>query len=280
MPEIAQPIPLEDSWNDVLQKAMAGTAIDDKNLAPSANITPAKLKLILAGEIPSEDTLRRLAIGLGLRPTPFLDLAYQRYKPAPLNAATWKGVRPIATRYMDSIVNCYLIWDVNTKDAVLCDTGTEFSAIRQTIENENLKLTAICITHAHGDHIAVLDEVTQAYHPKVYAPAKEPLPGAASLDEGGEIHCGSLTVKALLTDGHSPGHLTYLFTGQSGWPAPVAVVGDALFAGSMGRGNVSYARLRDHVQSKILTLPPQTLLCPGHGPTTTVAEEEKQNPFA
>ncbi len=279
MAAIPSPIPLEDSWTDVLQKALNGTGIDDKNLAPSANITPAKLKSILAGEIPSEDTLRRLAIGLGLRPAPFLDLAFQRYKPALFDAGTWTGVQPIASRYMDAIVNCYLIWDVKTREAILCDTGTDLSAVRQEIETRGLKLTTLCITHAHGDHVAILQELKLAYSPKIYAPKEEPVDGSSGVGEGDEIQIGSLRARVLLTDGHSAGHVTYLFTGQSGWPAPVAVVGDVLFAGSMGAGNVSYPRLRDHLQSKILTLPPKTLLCPGHGPTSTVEQEEKQNPF-
>ncbi len=279
MSEIPHPLPLEDSWNDVLSKAIAGTGVDDKNLAPSANITPARLKSILAGELPSEDTLRRLAIGLGLRPTPFLDLAFQRYKPATFDATIWKGVQPIASRYMDSIVNCYLIWDSATREAVLCDTGTDAKLVRRYLDLHQLKLTAVMITHRDGDHVAALDELNEAYSPAIYAPKDEPLPGAKSVTEGDEIQIGCLKVRVLLTEGHSEGHVSYVFTGQSGWPAPVAVIGDVLFAGSMGSGRVSYPKLRDHLQFKILALPPKTLLCPGHGPTTTVEQEEKYNPF-
>ncbi len=280
MTSISFPLPLEDSWTDVLNKAIRGTGIDEKNLAPSANITPAKLKTILTGELPSEDTLRRLAIGVGLRPGPFLDLAFNRYQPKPFDEARWLGVVQIPSRYMDMIVNSYLIWDNPSREAILFDTGTELDPIRQMIDHHHLKLITLCITHTHGDHIAILDEIMSTYHPQLFAPKDEPLAHASLIEEGAEIQVGMLKGKALLTDGHSKGHLSYVFTNQREWPAPVAVVGDALFAGSMGGGAVSYARLRDHLQTKLLTLPPASLLLPGHGPITTVEEEEIHNPFA
>lgn len=280
MSNISQPLPLEDAWNDVLGKAIRGTGIDEKNLAPSANIIPSQLKNILAGERPSEDTLRRLAIAVGLRPTPFLDLAFQRYQPKPFDASRWPGVAQIPTRYMDIVVNSYLLWDITSREAVLFDTGTELEAISKVMKAHDLKLSTLCITHTHGDHIAVLDQIMSTYHPKLYAPKGEPLPGAQLIEEDAEVRVGFLQMRALLVDGHSVGHLAYTVTGPHGWPAPVAIVGDAIFAGSMGGGAVSYKRLRGNVQNKLLTLPSLTLLCPGHGPMTTVEEEEKYNPFA
>lgn len=277
---ISLPLAIEDSWTDVLAKAVRGTGIDDKNLAASANIIPSQLKLILKGDRPSEDTLRRLAIAVGLHPKQFLDLAFQRYKPNPFDVTRWPGVIQIPSRYMDVIVNSYLIWNTNSSEAILFDTGTEFLPIQQALEKYQLKLSTICITHIHGDHIAILDELISNYHPKLYAPQGEPLANANLIGEGSNIQMSNLNIKALLTDGHSVGHLTYIITGVSAWPAPVAVVGDALFAGSMGGGVISYQRLRTNVQTKILTLPPATLICPGHGPTTTVEEEEEHNPFA
>jgi len=280
MNAITQPLPLEDAWNDVLGKAIRGTGMDDKNLAASANIIPSQLKSILAGERPSEDTLRRLAIGAGLRPAPFLDLAFQRYRPKPFDALHWSGVVQIPTRYMDMVVNSYLVWDLNSKEAVLFDTGTDLAPIRQHLENQKLNLSSVYITHTHGDHIAVLDELMSAYQPRLFAPKGEPIDHATLLQEGDSFEIGGLKGKVLLVDGHSPGHLAYVLTGQQGWPGVVAIVGDTIFAGSMGGGAVSYSRLRDHVQNKLLTLPSSTLLCPGHGPTTTVEEESKHNPFA
>ncbi len=271
---------LEDAWNDVLAKAIRGTGIDDKNLAASANIIPSQLKSILKGERPSQDTLRRLAIAVGLRPTPFIDLAFQRYTPKSFDVSRWPGVTQIPSHYLDIVVNSYLIWDTISHEAILFDTGTELSPIQQAVEKHHLKLAALCITHTHGDHIAILDELVTAYHPDLYAPKNEPLANAHLVEDGTQISVGNLQIKTLLTDGHSMGHVSYIVSGIAPWPAPVAMVGDVLFAGSMGGGTVSYQRLRNNMQTKILTLPPTTLICPGHGPTTTVEEEDQHNPFA
>ncbi len=280
MTPISTPLPLEDSWADVLGKAIRGTGIDEKNLAPSANIIPAQLKTILGGERPSEDTLRRLAIAVGLRPTPFLDLASQRYTPQPFDSARWPGVAQIPSRYLDMVVSSYLVWDLSSREAILFDTGTEASAVEQILQKHQLKLSTLAITHTHPDHIAQVAELMAAHKPQLFAPKGEPVDGAKLLVEGDTFQVATLKIRTLLTDGHSVGHLTYVIEGGSGWPAPVAIVGDAIFAGSMGGGAISYSRLRENVQSKILTLPPATLLCPGHGPMTTVEQESKHNPFS
>ena len=87
---------------------------------------------------------------------------------------------------------------------------------------------------------------------------------------------GKIDIEARYTWGHSPGGMTFVCTGLA---RPVAIVGDSMFAGSMGGGSVSY---KDAVQNnfeKILTLADETIICPGHGPMTSVAEEKKHNPF-
>ena len=86
----------------------------------------------------------------------------------------------------------------------------------------------------------------------------------------------SLSIKAKHTHGHSVGGMTYLIEGLA---KPVAVVGDAIFAGSMGGGMVSYEDALLTNREKIMSLPDDTILCPGHGPLTTVGEEMQNNPF-
>ena len=93
------------------------------------------------------------------------------------------------------------------------------------------------------------------------------------------IHLGSLRITHRETPGHAEDGVTYVV---GTWPedAPhVAIVGDAIFAASMGRGNQSWDLARQKVREQILSLPPETLICPGHGPLTTVAEEKEHNPF-
>jgi hydroxyacylglutathione hydrolase len=141
---------------------------------------------------------------------------------------------------------------------------------------ENLQVKLILLTHAHPDHVADLPRLREKTGAHVFAPARETVPGAEPIEEGRRFRLGGLDIEARLTWGHSPGGLTYVVTGLA---RPVAVVGDSLFAGSMGGGNVSYEQaVRNNVE-KILTLPPETIICPGHGPMTTVGEEKEHNPF-
>ena len=93
------------------------------------------------------------------------------------------------------------------------------------------------------------------------------------------IMLGSLRITNRETPGHAEDGVTYIV---GNWPedAPhVAMVGDAIFAGSIGRGNQSWDLARQKVREQIFTLPAETLICPGHGPLTTVAEEKAHNPF-
>jgi len=107
-------------------------------------------------------------------------------------------------------------------------------------------------------------------------PEDEDLRDAEIIAEGHEFRVGSLTLEARLTSGHSRGGLTYVISGLA---RPVAIVGDSLFAASMGGGAVSYDDAVRNNLEKILTLPEETILCPGHGPLTTAGKERRENPF-
>src|SRR5438477_221430 len=87
---------------------------------------------------------------------------------------------------------------------------------------------------------------------------------------------GLAQIDTRLTCGHSSGGMTYVVNGLA---PPIAIVGDSIFAGSMGGGNVSYDDALRNNLKKILTLPDETIICPGHGPMTTVGEEKQHNPF-
>jgi glyoxylase-like metal-dependent hydrolase (beta-lactamase superfamily II) len=123
-------------------------------------------------------------------------------------------------------------------------------------------LEAIFITHSHGDHVEALPAIQRAH------------PNAKVRHDSACI--GDLEVTAAATPGHSADGVTYVVRGGK---LPVAYVGDSLFAGSVGGANYSYEALLKNVREKILSLPDETLLCPGHGPLTTVAEEKHHNPF-
>jgi glyoxylase-like metal-dependent hydrolase (beta-lactamase superfamily II) len=139
-----------------------------------------------------------------------------------------------------------------------------------------LRVRLILLTHAHSDHVADLPRLREETGAPVYISGRERVPGAEVIDEGKDFHLGKLDIATRLTWGHSPGGMTYVVTGLS---QPIAIVGDSLFAGSMGGGNVSYENAVQNNLTKILTLPDDTIICPGHGPMTTVAEEKVHNPF-
>jgi glyoxylase-like metal-dependent hydrolase (beta-lactamase superfamily II) len=145
----------------------------------------------------------------------------------------------------------------------------------------------ILLTHAHPDHVADLPRLREETGAQIFAPAREPVPGAENIDEGKHFSLGKsarrtdssrgeIDIEARLTWGHSPGGITFVCTGLA---RPIAIVGDSLFAGSMGGGSVSYKDAVQNNLEKILTLPDETIICPGHGPMTSVGEEKRHNPF-
>jgi glyoxylase-like metal-dependent hydrolase (beta-lactamase superfamily II) len=134
----------------------------------------------------------------------------------------------------------------------------------------------ILLTHTHPDHIEDLDGLSSGSGAPLYAPENEPVADATIIGEGDEFELGSLLIETRLTSGHSAGGLTYVVRGLA---RPIAIVGDSMFAGSMGGGAVSYDdAVRNNVE-KILSLPDNTIICPGHGPLTTVGKEKRENPF-
>jgi glyoxylase-like metal-dependent hydrolase (beta-lactamase superfamily II) len=102
------------------------------------------------------------------------------------------------------------------------------------------------------------------------------VPHAKTFKENAHFHIGTLAIKSLLTAGHSPGLTTFFVTGLS-WP--IAVVGDSIFASSMGGSPDHFADQYRNNKEKILTLPRDTVLACGHGPLTTLAQEKQHNPF-
>src|SRR5207248_54602 len=139
-----------------------------------------------------------------------------------------------------------------------------------------LTIKLILLTHTHVDHIADLPRLKAVTGARVYVPRLEALEGADPFSEGRIFQAGRLEIESRQTSGHSVGGMTYVVSGLA---TLVAVVGDALFAGSMGGGAVSYTDALRNNRNKILALPNETILCPGHGPLTTAGEEKLHNPF-
>lgn len=192
-------------------------------------------------------------------------------------------------------VNCYLIGCEKTNAGAVIDPGDDAPVILDVIKKNNLDINYIMLTHGHVDHLAHLsklkDEIETEFlmHQKdtfllkgLFAQALMfglPNPGKPTPDrlinDGEEISLGELKIKVLHTPGHSPGSVTYFVEDK-------LFVGDLIFAGSIGRTDLpkgDYQTLIKSVETKIFTLPDETIIYPGHGPETTVGTEKATNPF-
>jgi len=270
-------IRIEDNFEDVLGKAMSGLGMSVAELAGRAGVEASRIDALLRGEI-HDEALLGVAPPLGLSPQKLLDMAHRRWAPdaqLPEHAFLFNTPFPVPG-YEEMTVNSYLIRSGTSAAAI--DTGANADALLDTIARSGLRLEALFITHTHRDHIAALDAIRSA-HPDatVHSPAGEPLPGSVALRPGAGLACGELGIEARGTRGHSPGALSYIVTGGG---APLAFVGDALFCLSMGKApQEAYARALERNRRELLSLPDNTILCPGHGPLTTVGDEKARNPF-
>jgi glyoxylase-like metal-dependent hydrolase (beta-lactamase superfamily II) len=247
--------------------------ISDTELAEKARVSSQKIRDLRAGDF-DELALLRIAPALGLAPRALCELAKGEWHPKKIDQRD--GLAQFNTHYHDMAVNAYLVWDPASHAAAAFDTGADSSEMIRLAKRHKLDVQLILLTHAHADHVADLPRLREETGADVFTPAREPIPGAELIEEGKRFRLGNLQIDTRLTWGHSPGGMTYVVTGLA---QPIAIVGDSLFAGSMGGGNVSYQdALRNNLE-KILTLSDDTVICPGHGPMTTVAEEKAHNPF-
>ncbi|HEY4302742.1 MAG TPA: MBL fold metallo-hydrolase [Candidatus Didemnitutus sp.] len=268
-------IPLEDNVSDVLGKAQRGLKLTDPQIVTRAKITAAEWKALKAGEI-RDVPLRAVARVLGLGGDALLELARKEWYPEqPLFP---RGFAMFNTAYEDMRVNSYLVWDPRSRLAAAFDTGADASDVIGTVHAEKLTLRYVFITHTHEDHVADLARLVAAGKPEIWSGEREPvdLPGAKTFKENAHFHLGELAIKTLDTSGHSPGQTTFYITGLS-WP--LAVVGDSLFAGSMGGSPTHYEDQFRNNRRKLLNLPLDTVFACGHGPLTTLRQEKRHNPF-
>jgi hydroxyacylglutathione hydrolase len=266
-------IPLEDNVGDIIGKAQRGLRISDTELAAKARVSSQKIRDLRAGDF-DELTLLRVAPVLGLAPRALCELAKGEWHPQKIDQRD--GLAQFNTHYHDMAVNAYLVWDPASRAAAALDTGADSSEMIHFANRHKLDVQLILLTHAHADHVADLPRLREETGADVFTPAREPVPGAELIEEGKRFRLGNLQIDTRLTWGHSPGGMTYVVTGLA---HPIAIVGDSLFAGSMGGGNVSYDAALQNNLEKILTLSDDTIICPGHGPITTVGEEKEHNPF-
>ena len=270
---------LEDHLGDIIRKARAMSNVSTGAAAQAAGLSEAELAALEeSGQVSKQPDFAKLAALIGLHPRKLESIA-KGWLPVEKDINAWRELRVLST-FSDGItVNAYLVWDEVSREAALFDTGWDAAPALKVLADNQLQLRHLFITHSHPDHVAGISAVREKF-PKVrvHSSSKN-----APVDQRNRpndfIHLGSLRITHRDTPGHAEDGVTYII---GTWPedAPhVAIVGDAIFSGSIGRGNISWDIARQKVREQIFTLPPETLICPGHGPLTTVAEEKEHNPF-
>jgi hydroxyacylglutathione hydrolase len=268
-------IPIEDAFADVIAKAQRGLGISDSELCERADVAREDLAAVKSGQL-LDAVIRRVARHLGLGPNALEELAHKRWYPeAPVFP---HGFAIFNTAFEDMTVNSYLVWDARARTGAAFDTGADCGSMLDLIATERIHLQMIFLTHTHDDHVADLGRLAKETGAEVWASEREPAdhPGAKTFKENAHFHVGGIAIKTLSTWGHSTGQTTYYVTGLS---YPLAIVGDSMFAGSMGGSPTHMVDQHRNDVEKILTLPRNTVLACGHGPLTSVAQEKRHNPF-
>ena len=193
--------------------------------------------------------------------------------------------------------NCSIIGDESTREAIVIDPGDEIDDVLTIINKHNLKVKQIVITHAHIDHVGGAMKLRAATGAPIllnqndYALLKMldvqaawigvATPDAVEIDhsigQSDKITAGSLSAEILHTPGHTEGSISLYFPLEK-----KLIAGDTLFAGSIGRTDLpggSYKKIITSLQEKLMALPDDTVVVPGHGPLTTIGEERESNPF-
>lgn len=202
--------------------------------------------------------------------------------------------------------NCYLVKNENTREAVIIDPADSPEMINAMIEKNNCTLCGILLTHGHFDHIGAVDAIRQKYGVKVYASCDEEQL-LMSMDEnlslhyglnltvkadvlhkdGDVLHIAGIDIKAVHTPGHTAGGTCYLIASCDKcngmeFDGGLLFSGDTLFCGSVGRTDFptgSMSKLVRNIKDKLLILPDNTRVYPGHGEGTTIGYEKKNNPY-
>lgn len=272
-------IPLEDYSEDIIGKVMRGRGLSKDQLCQQAGIPSGELDALLKGEA-REESLRKVAPVLDLVADALVACARKTWYPEqPRDLA---GFGMANTTYHDMTVNAYVVWDVATRKAVVFDSGADCEPLLELVRKNDLTVELILLTHSHVDHVVDLPRLMAGVgSPPVWVNEREKedddFPeGVQTFETGRTFSAGGLTLESILTDGHSPGGTTFVVKGLN---QPLAIVGDSIFAGSMGGSMTAYERARRNNLTKILTLPDDTVLAPGHGPLTTVGQEKRHNPF-
>ena len=193
--------------------------------------------------------------------------------------------------------NCSVIGDEGTREAMVIDPGDDIEDVLALIAKHNLQVKQIVITHAHIDHVGGAMKLRAATGAPILLnqndyellkmldvqaawigmPSPEKVDIDQSITQADTVKAGSLVANVLHTPGHTEGSVCLYFPAEQ-----KLIAGDTLFAGSIGRTDLpggSFEKILRSLHQKVLELPDETVVVPGHGPLTTIAEERESNPF-
>jgi len=270
---------LEDHLGDIVRKGRAAAQVTSQAAAQASGISEAELTTLEeSGQAPPNANLDSLAQAIRLHPGKLRKIA-QGWLPAVPDLARWCELRVVTTASGGIAVNAFVVLDEVSREAAIFDTGWEAAPILKLIEENKLEPRHLFLTHLHHDHVGGMGAIRERF-PKIHLHTNSTTVPPQHRNRANDcLHLGSLRITNRDTPGHAAEGVTYII---GNWPedAPhVAIVGDAIFAGSIGRGNQSWDLACQKISEQIFTLPLDTLICPGHGPLTTVAEEKTTNPF-
>ena len=253
-------IPLEDDVCDVIGKAMHGLDLSLAQFAKITNLPESAINAALTGQHDA-DILKQIAISLQLSPSALIGLPL--YQP---KASAPDGLVRIVSPFGHAGVNAYII--IMGEHALAFDTGTDPAPLIEYLEQHQLVLDALYITHRHHDHIAGIQsfDKTRLIYPEDTQHGQT------------EKTCSGNKLTAIDVSGHIHPARAYHYDGLS---VPVCIIGDSVFAGSMGKSpnSESYKLALKTAKENLMTLSSNTVLCPGHGPLTTVGLEKVHNAF-
>lgn len=268
--------PFEDNWHDVVCKAMRGLQLDIETLAQRNQVEKSVIHLLIKKAILDEKTLAAIAPTLNLNSQALLAIALdpECYSIPELP----NNFRSFTTSYHGMEVHSYLLWSNENRKSIAFDTGADLTPLLQQLNEHQLQLSAIFLTHGHSDHVDQLKKLIDQTGAPASINEYDLIPSAQPLSSNYRYQLDStISIEARSTPGHSPGGTTYVIHGTS---PMIAIVGDALFARSVGGiPPESYQAALKAIEEKILSLPENSILAPGHGPLTTVGDEKRSNPF-